>query len=145
MNKEVVLLVYYDPSTQKILSEKRSSDSKFYPNQPVFPAGTIEEEEKDDVSKTLIRESQEEFGVTPTEFVSLDGDSPLISGDGLNVLHIYLTTRWEGTFSDEVLDKGNPLIWETLDEVSSSTVEYRATIAERVRNHLDQQTEMQNL
>lgn len=136
MSRDIVVSIFYDKKTGKVLSEKRRLDSPLYPNQIVFPSGTVEKEELADFTKTLLREAKEEFGVVPTMYVCLDGTAPLTTSNGKYMLHLYLITAWEGNIPDEVLDKGNPLIWETLDEVAASPVENRREIIQRVKEFL---------
>ncbi len=137
MLHEAVIFVFYDTKTKKVLSERRLPDAKRYPNQIIFPSGTVEDKEKDDVSKALLREIREELGVTPTIYAELKETEPFFdtqTGDIL--LHPFVIIKWKGQLPKTVLDKGNPLIWQTLEEAAHSPIKSRSIIVERVKKYL---------
>ncbi len=135
MNK-VVLFIFYDKNTGKVLREKRPATHPHYPNQSTFPSGKIEEDEASDFLKALLRELKEEMDIVPKEFVLLQ-DSELIIGDeDKNILYPYLITQWEGDIPSTIIDKGNPLIWETFDEVSASPIRTSRIIIQLIKDYL---------
>lgn len=133
--KHAVVYVVYDNLNKRVLSEKRRADSKFFPNMVVFPSGTVEENEKDNLDQTLIRESYEELGIVPTEYACLDTQQPLYSGEK-TIIHPYVITKWNGEIPSYILDKGNPILWQSFEEAATSEVATRAVIVERVKKYL---------
>jgi 8-oxo-dGTP diphosphatase len=86
--------------SQKILLGKRSAERKLYPNVWDMFGGHVEPGEATD--QTLVRELQEELGITPTQWMFLETlTMPLPTQDGEPaddlVAHIYLVTAWTGT------------------------------------------------
>ena len=134
---KAVLFVFYDKKTGKVLSEKRRADNAFYPNKLTFPAGTVEENET--LETALIREIAEEFAVTPVKYESLS-DTPISGKGSAYLLYPFIITEWTGTLPETILDKGNPTVWETLDEVSKSDVTTRPMIVEMIKKYLKEYT-----
>ena len=134
MNK-IVIIVFYDKRSGKVLSEKRPVDDKYYPNELIFPGETMEQYEKGDIVKTIYRGVKEEFEVKPVVFISL-GQKPLISSKGNKKLYPFLVTKWKGILPKIVVDNGNPLIWQTFEEASESSIPTRSQIVNLVKDHL---------
>ena len=85
--------------SQKILLGKRSAERKLYPDVWDMFGGHVEPGEATD--QTLVRELQEELGITPTQWTFLETlTMPLPTQDGEPaddlVAHIYLITAWTG-------------------------------------------------
>jgi 8-oxo-dGTP diphosphatase len=85
--------------SQKILLGKRSAERKLYPDVWDMFGGHVEPGEATD--QTLVRELQEELGITPTQWTFLETlTMPLPTQDGDPaddlVAHIYLVTAWTG-------------------------------------------------
>jgi 8-oxo-dGTP diphosphatase len=86
--------------SQKILLGKRSVERKLYPDVWDMFGGHVEPGEATD--QTLVRELQEELGITPTQWTFLETlTMPLPTRDGEPaddlIAHIYLVTAWTGT------------------------------------------------
>lgn len=140
MAREAAIFIFYDSTTGKVLAEKRRLDAPRYPNEIIFPSGLIEESEKGNPVATMLREVSEELGVKPIQYVQLSPHSPIYDTDQTTTrLYPFLITRWEGVVPAAVLDKGNPLVWETFEEVSRSPVATRALFAKLVMEYLDLQ------
>lgn len=135
MNK-VVLFIFYDHKTHKVLSEKRLPTDLYYPNQTIFPSGKVKQDEKDNLGKALLREVREELNVIPKEYFELKSKMPIIGDNNESVIYPFFITKWEGVLPDEVLDKGNKLVWETLEEAASSPVKTRGIIVKLIRKFL---------
>jgi 8-oxo-dGTP diphosphatase len=68
--------------------------------------------------KALIREAQEEVGVTPTEFrliATVREKKPEIYGDALH--HVYAVTRWHGGEPANICDEHTELKWFSVEEI----------------------------
>lgn len=135
MSKEVVLFAFYDKARDSVLSERRSAEHPLYPNQTTFPTGKVNEGEA--LEEALGREIGEEFGVRPINPIRLGEPLPGSKGDAL--LFPFFISEWEGELPTTVLDKGNPLVWETLEEVSASLISTRPIIVQRIRDYLASQ------
>ncbi|MDP3918216.1 MAG: NUDIX domain-containing protein [Candidatus Woesebacteria bacterium] len=107
MEKKAVVYIFYDKNTDKFLVENRTKD-QFLAGEKLFPGGKVEQNELNDLTKTLIREAKEELGVTITKYVELN---PVITGLGGFRLYCFLVTSWSGRIPKIVLDKGSVLEW----------------------------------
>jgi 8-oxo-dGTP diphosphatase len=105
--------------SQKVLLGQRSATRAFYPNVWDMFGGHMEPGEQQ--HETLIRELQEELGITPTQWVYLDTrhlsspsslDTPAVS----LVFHSYLVTDWAGTPTNRQLDEHSAIGWFSLEE-----------------------------
>lgn len=126
---KAVLFVFYDVSTGKILSERRPADHHTFPNMITFPTGSVEDGER--VEDALVREAKEEFGIVPRVYISL----PTLESHN-TLLYPFWIKVWDGVLPDTVLDKGSKLIWETMDEASSSSVKTRAEVVQLLKDAL---------
>ncbi len=129
--KRVVIFLFI--KDQKILIEKRYLKN-FGPDQYLIPGGGVKEN-IEDLEQALKREIVEELGIIPLEFTPLPTEERI---NGLNnqILIPYLINKWEGDFPTVILDKGNPLIWLTIDEVLNSPIIPTRKIIEALKNYL---------
>ena len=107
MTKKAVVYIFYDKNTDKFLVENRTKD-QFLAGEKLFPGGKVEQNELNDLTKTLIREAKEELGVDILEFTRLN---PTVDGYGEFKLYCYLVTSWNGLIPRKILDKGSVLEW----------------------------------
>ena len=75
----------------KILLGKRSKHRTSYPNVWDMIGGHCENAET--LKQTLIRELQEEIGVTPTQFKHI---STLLDSNNDHTYHVFVVTDWKG-------------------------------------------------
>ena len=75
----------------KILLGKRAKDRTSYPNVWDMIGGHCESGET--LEQTLIRELQEEIGVTPIQFEHIQ---PLYDSNNDHTYHIFVVTDWKG-------------------------------------------------
>ena len=113
MLHEVVAALIID--SQRILLGQRSADREFYPGVWDVFGGHVEPGESQD--GTLVRELQEELGVTPTQWMYLETMTfPPSSSDDQLIVHLYLVTEWDGTPENRQLDEHSAIGWFTLEE-----------------------------
>ncbi|MDO8497350.1 MAG: NUDIX domain-containing protein [bacterium] len=132
MNK-VVLFIFYDHKTHKVLSEERLPTDIYYPLQKIFPSGKVKPGEEDNLEKTLLREIKEELNVIPKEYFELKSKMPIIGDNNESILYPFFITKWEGNLPAKVLDKDNILVWETLEEATSSSVKTRGIVVKLIK------------
>ena len=111
MHHEVVAAIIVQ--SQKILLGLRSPAREFYPNVWDVFGGHVEPGEKH--SETLVRELQEELGITPTEWNYLETITSGTEADPLT-LYLYLVTTWTGTPSNRQLEEHSKIDWFALEE-----------------------------
>lgn len=112
MDKIAIAYIFYDPQNKKYLIENRI-DKQVAAGEKVFPGGKVEDDEKDNLEKALVREAKEELGIEIIKWVDLEKSVILESG---YILHPYLITSWNGEIPDKVLDKGSKLEWVAKDK-----------------------------
>ena len=100
--------------SQKILLGKRSATREFYPGVWDVFGGHVEPSEQGE--QTLIRELQEELGITPTNWSYLETISPGGSDD--LTVHLYLVTDWTGTPTNRQLHEHSTIGWFSLAEAT---------------------------
>jgi 8-oxo-dGTP diphosphatase len=117
MHHEVVaaLIVH----SQKILLGQRSASRAFYPGIWDMFGGHVEPGEQ--LEQTLVRELQEELGITPTAWNYLQTahvplSAPPNEETDLLTLHLYLVTDWTGTPTNRQLDEHSAIGWFSLAE-----------------------------
>lgn len=115
----------------KILMEQRTF-SQMYSNLLVYPGGNVDKGEEEEVA--FLRETQEELGITPTNYQLLDN----ADYTGSNDVHVtpFLVLDWEGEIPQQVLDQGNPLLWVDLSELKKSELVRVRKIATKVETAL---------
>ncbi len=100
----------------KVLLGLRAPTKKAWPDHWDTIGGRVEDGES--VEAALIREAQEEVGVTPTEFklvATVREKRPEIYGDALH--HIYVVTRWQGGEPANICDEHTELRWFSIEEM----------------------------
>jgi 8-oxo-dGTP diphosphatase len=100
----------------KVLLGLRAASKKVWPQHWDTIGGHVEDGEN--LEDALIREVQEETGVTPTRFkliATVKEPQPELYGDALH--HIYAVTSWQGGDPANVCDEHTELRWFSIDEM----------------------------
>ncbi len=99
----------------RLLLGKRAAGRAYYPGVWDVPGGHREPGETDE--QTLVRELEEELGVTPTAWWPLAElrEEGAADGDAL-VLRVYAVTAWAGTPRNRLPDEHDAIGWFTLAE-----------------------------
>jgi 8-oxo-dGTP diphosphatase len=136
-------------SDGKVLLGLRAASKKVWPRHWDTIGGRVEDGES--LDEALIREVQEEVGVTPTQFrrvASVRERWPEAYGQALH--HIYAVTEWKGGEPTNVCDEHTEIRWFTIEEMllltsivdcdyprySRLAIDPRPTIAETPRIRL---------
>jgi 8-oxo-dGTP diphosphatase len=104
-----------------ILLGRRSATRAFYPDVWDMFGGHVEPGEAH--SQTLVRELQEELGITPTRWVFLETLTPALPShpdelsDQLTV-HLYLVTAWTGTPVNRQPEEHSAIGWFSLAQAT---------------------------
>jgi 8-oxo-dGTP diphosphatase len=115
MHHEVVAALIVE--SQRVLLGQRSPRRAFWPGVWDLFGGHVEPGEKQ--HQALVRELQEELGITPTtwrylETISLPADR---SADEVTV-HLYLVTAWSGTPANRQLEEHSVIGWFSLEQAA---------------------------
>lgn len=103
--------------SQRILLGQRSAARPFYPGVWDVFGGHVEPGEQQ--HQTLVRELQEELGITPTHWSYLETSTLSLPAslrepaDTLTV-HLYLVTAWDGTPVNRQTDEHSEIGWFSL-------------------------------
>jgi 8-oxo-dGTP diphosphatase len=100
----------------KVLLGLRAPTKKVWPNHWDTIGGRVEDGES--LERALVREAQEEIGVTPVEFrlvATVRERRPDIHGDTLH--HVYAVTRWQGGEPANVCDEHTEIRWFSVGEM----------------------------
>ncbi len=103
--------------SQRILLGQRFATRPFYPGVWDVFGGHVEPGENQ--PETLVRELQEELGITPTHWTYLE-TSTLFLPASLNepsdrlTVHLFLVTAWEGRPVNRQLDEHSEINWFSL-------------------------------
>ncbi len=97
-----------------VLLARRSPQRRSYPETWSFPGGHVEEGET--LEEALIREVQEEVGVTPMRFRALGTiQDPDPAKHGEVTYHLYAVTAWAGGEPALLGDEHTELRWVGVD------------------------------
>lgn len=113
-------VVYGLVKEDQILLAKRLDPQSFYFNEYVIPAGKVEKEDRlarDYLAATLLRETKEELGITPSTFRYLFSRPYLLNKV---LLHFFIVTEWTGEITNLEPDK-EAFDWFNITEVMQST------------------------
>jgi 8-oxo-dGTP diphosphatase len=107
--------------SQKILLGQRSATRAFYPGVWDVFGGHVEPGEQQ--PQTLVRELQEELGITPTQWTYLETitvSAPTTLNEPADqlILHLYLVTDWTGTPTNRQLHEHSAIGWFSLGETT---------------------------
>ena len=100
----------------KILLGLRAPSKKVWPSHWDTIGGRVEAGES--LDEALVREAQEEVGVTPTQFrliAAVREKQPEIYGDALH--HVYAVTAWQGGDPANICDEHTELKWFSVSEM----------------------------
>jgi mutator protein MutT len=100
----------------KVLLGLRAPSKKVWPGHWDTIGGHVEDGES--LDEALIREVQEEVGVTPIRFeliATVRERQPELHGDALH--HVYAVTNWEGGEPANICDEHTELKWFSLSEM----------------------------
>ncbi|MFB9264442.1 NUDIX hydrolase [Bradyrhizobium erythrophlei] len=103
-------------SDGKVLLGLRAPSKKVWPRHWDTIGGRVEAGES--LDDALVREAQEEVGVTPTQFrlvATVKERRPEIYGVALH--HVYAVTSWRGGNPANVCDEHTELRWFSIDEM----------------------------
>lgn len=112
MSHEVVAALIV--RSQKILLGHRSATRRFYPDVWDTFGGHVEPGEEH--HETLIRELQEELGITPTQWRYLQEITFPSDVSDQVTLYLYLVTDWTGTPVNLQLEEHSSIDWFSLEE-----------------------------
>jgi 8-oxo-dGTP diphosphatase len=99
-----------------VLLGLRAPTKKSWPRHWDAIGGRVEDGES--LEEALIREVQEEIGVTPTQFrliATVRERRPETYGDALH--HVYAVTRWQGGEPANVCDEHTELKWFSIGDM----------------------------
>ena len=102
-----------------ILLGQRSPTRVFYPGVWDMFGGHVEPGE--DASRTLIRELEEELGITPVEWSFLETLRVPVPAQGQEepeemIAHLYLVSAWSGTPANRQPEEHDIIGWFSLEE-----------------------------
>ena len=98
--------------SQKILLGQRSANREFYPGVWDVFGGHVEQGESHEES--LIRELQEELGITPTRWSYVE----TITLSETLIVHLYSVTEWEGKIENRQFEEHSAIGWFSLEEAA---------------------------
>ena len=105
----------------KILLGQRSAERLFFPNVWDMFGGHVEPGEAHE--QTLVRELEEELGITPTQWTFLETmtlDLPAAAGEPaeLLIVHLYLVTSWTGNPVNRQPEEHSTIGWFSVEEAN---------------------------
>src|SRR5687768_18472795 len=129
MSHEVVAALII--RSQKILLGQRSSTRKYYPDGWDVFGGHVEPGEGHEQS--LVRELEEELGITPTEWTYLE---TLNEPSDQLTLHLYLVMAWTGTPVNRQPEEHSAIGWFSLAQATQIPLAHR-TYSKLFARYLD--------
>jgi 8-oxo-dGTP diphosphatase len=103
--------------SNKILLGQRAPDRDFYPDVWDMFGGHVEPGEAHEA--TLVRELQEELGITPREWTFLETlNVSLPETSEEMTVHLYLVTAWKGTPFNRQPEEHSLIHWFNLQEAN---------------------------
>ena len=113
MSHEVVAALIIQ--SQMVLLGLRSATRAFYPDVWDMFGGHVEPGEGHE--QTLVRELQEELGITPTHWTYLETLTPSLPEPSHQLtVHLYLVTAWKGTPFNRQPEEHSVIHWFSLAE-----------------------------
>jgi 8-oxo-dGTP diphosphatase len=107
--------------SNKILLGQRASDRAFYPSVWDMFGGHVEAGEAHE--ETLVRELQEELGITPTEWRYLETLSFRLPKTSEEItVHLYLVRAWDGIPVNRQPEEHSLIHWFNLGEAGQLTL-----------------------
>lgn len=98
-----------------LLLGQRSPTRSFYPSVWDIFGGHIEPDEQPE--QTLIRELQEELGITPTQWIHLETLIGALPESNEEIqYYVYLVLAWSGIPVNQQPDEHTTVAWFTLDQ-----------------------------
>jgi 8-oxo-dGTP diphosphatase len=113
-------------SNQEVLLVRRSAHRKWSPERWDLVGGHVDRGEK--VEDALIRECQEEVGLTPTSFTLLATVYEADDKSKTTPFYIYVVSEWSGGSGSLLGDEHSDLGWfsrRELDELTFALDDYR--------------------
>jgi 8-oxo-dGTP diphosphatase len=119
MSHEVVAALIVE--SRKILLGQRSPERLFYPDVWDMFGGHMEPGEGRE--QTLVRELEEELGITPTQWTFLETmtlDLPAAADEPAEqlIVHLYLVTSWTGTPVNRQPEEHSTIGWFSVEEAN---------------------------
>jgi 8-oxo-dGTP diphosphatase len=119
MSHEVVAALIVESG--KILLGQRSPERLFYPDVWDMFGGHMEPGEGRE--QTLVRELEEELGITPSQYTFLETmtlDLPAAADEPaeLLIVHLYLVTSWTGTPVNRQPEEHSTIGWFSVEEAN---------------------------
>ena len=103
--------------SQRVLLGLRSATRAFYPDVWDMFGGHVEARER--AEETLVRELQEELGITPTQWTFLETLTLSLAEPSEQItVHLYLVTAWKGTPFNRQPEEHSVIHWFSLREAA---------------------------
>lgn len=112
----VMFLIYKDG---KFLVEERIREDSSHKGFFIIPAGHVDEGETPE--QTVLREPNEEHGITPTDYVLLDTFENMSLGGDFLLVHAYLIKNYVGEVTNKEPEKCK-LHWMNFEEANQKMV-----------------------
>ncbi len=112
----VMFLIHKDG---KFLVEERIRENSSHRGFFIIPAGHVDEGETPE--QTVLREPNEEHGITPTDYVLLDTFENMSLGGDFLLVHAYLITNYVGEVTNKEPEKCK-LHWMNFEEAKEKMV-----------------------
>lgn len=110
--------------SRQVLLGQRSASREFYPGVWDIFGGHVEPGEEK--QEALIRELQEEIGITPTRWIFLETVTvpPSSQSSETVVLHLYRVEAWTGTPQNLQTAEHSTIGWFTLEETAQLSLAF---------------------